>query len=86
MSNLKKKIDTLDVLTTEFENHVLVVTPNKFKEFRATDGNVAVALAITANYRVRFVINNPLFKLLYTDIDSGFVEGELPSEFIDNKN
>ena len=81
-----KTLDSIDVLTKEFENHVLVVIPNKSKEYSAIDGNIAVALAITANSRIRMCEekNNPKYKLLYSDTDSMFIEGSLPNEVIDN--
>ena len=80
-------LDPLYVVTKEFENHVLVIKPNKSTDFGACDGNIAVALAITANSRIRMseVKNNPTIKLYYTDTDSAFIEGELPNELIDPK-
>lgn len=82
-----KKIDSVEVLTKDFENHVLVISPNKCKEFSDTDGNIGVALAITANSRIRMCDekNNENYKIYYTDTDSLFIEGELPDSCINNK-
>ena len=80
-----KTLDSIEVLTKEFENHVLIVTPNKSKEYSAIDGNIAVALAITANSRIRMCENknNPKYKLLYSDTDSMFMEGCVPDNTTD---
>lgn len=74
-----KEIDPLNVLTKDFENHKLVITPNDSTEFSEWDGNVGLALAITANARIVMstIKNNPNIKLYYTYTDSAFCEGEL---------
>ena len=38
-------------------NIKLIVIPNKSKEYSAIDGNIGVALAITANSRIRMCEN-----------------------------
>lgn len=81
-----KLIDPIDVECIQFENHVLVITPNKSTQFSELDGNISVALAITAYSRIRMCeIKNKCYILYYTDTDSGFLEGELPVESINGK-
>ena len=48
------------------------------------DVNVAIASAITSYARIYMssIKNNPLFKLFYTDTDSGVVDKPLPSEMV----
>ena len=65
-------------------NIKLIVTPNKSKEYCAIDGNIGVALTITANSRIRMSENknNPNYKFPYSDTDSMFMEGCLPDNTI----
>ena len=77
----------MNVLIKEYENHVLVITPCKFEDFSNCDGNITVALAITANARIKMseFKNNPNIKLFYTDTDSEFIQGTLPDSVVHSK-
>jgi hypothetical protein len=83
----ENKIDVLEVDTKHFKNHVLVVLPNKDKDYSECDGNVSIALAITAYSRILMssVKNNPNITLYYTDTDSAFTDEYLPADLVDPK-
>jgi hypothetical protein len=79
-----------DIVT--FENYTIFVINttvdlfyNQSEDFyHGTEVNVAIASAITAEARIfmSYFKNNPDFKLYYSDTDSAFIFGDLPSDLI----
>lgn len=82
-----KVFDDLFIDKIEYENHYLITIPYTNDESFGLDGNVAIALAVTAYSRIEMskVKNNPNITIYYSDTDSIYISEYLPSHLVDKK-
>ena len=86
--NVELKIfDDLFINKIEYENHYLITIPHTNDESFGLDGNVAIALAVTAYSRIEMskVKNNPNITIYYSDTDSIYISEYLPNHLVDKK-